>query len=195
MSLPVRYSPSGAVIATFDAGARLRLAEASSTMGGSLAVPAVADVISPNGFGDPAALVLTLALPKEANVYRAEMLLDVVNTSTNVESEVVLYLDTSVDGGTVWTNRAKVGHLVEPNDNANSTAAVARSVQVNLNMISGGSLGVDDSVPTANLKVRARANQSVGTAGTLLVSAAATSGAVTGLDGSIHFQFEECFGQ
>ena len=58
-TLPIRYSPSGAVIATLGTGARLRLTETNSTMGGSLAIPAAADVISGDGFGTTNAIVLT----------------------------------------------------------------------------------------------------------------------------------------
>lgn len=197
MSLPIRYSPSGAVIATMDSGARLRLVEANSTMGGSLAVPAVADVISPDGFGDVDALVLTLQTPKESCKYRAELSLDVYNTATNVEAEIVLYLDTSVDGGTVWTNRCKTSHLIDALNEAGATTKEARSVQANLVLISGESLGVDDSVPTASIKLRARASLPLGTGASVLVSSLASSGGgtpVTGLEGTIHMSFEECLG-
>src|SRR6187549_359038 len=63
----IRLSPSGPVIGnteggplSFGPGARLRLSEANSVMGGSLALPTVPDVISPDGFGDIDAIVLTL---------------------------------------------------------------------------------------------------------------------------------------
>jgi len=197
MTLPVRYSPSGSPIANgggailnFGAGARLRLTEAQSVMGGSQAVPATADVISPDGFGDPDALVLSLAAPKEQLQYRAKLSLDVLNESTNASAEVVLYLDTSVDGGTTYTNRAKCVHKI----GADVVPQEARNVDVYLPLILGVSLGVDDSTPTASLKLRARANAPVGTLA--FVSSLPTSGggsAVSGCNGTIHMELEECF--
>lgn len=204
MNLPVRYSPSGAVILnsggaplSFGSGARLRLTEALSVMGGSLSVPEVADVISPDGFGDPDALVLTLDAPKQHLQYRAKLSLDVVNTSTNVGAEVVLYLDTSIDGGTTYTNRAKVVHVIDAQNETGGTNAEGRNMDVYLPLILGTSLGVDDSEPTATIKLRARANLPVGDTTKVLVSSLATSGgggdAVSGLTGTIHMELEECF--
>lgn len=198
MSLPVRYSPSGAVIATFDSGARLRLTESSLVMGGSLAIPAVADVIGPDGFGDADALVLTLDKPKTLSKYRANLMLDIANSATNVGAQVVLYLDTSVDGGTTWTNRAKAMHKIDALNEAGGVTLEVRPASVFLNLIEGGSLGVDDSAPTptASLKIRARANAPVGTIGQVFVDSLATSGGtpVTGCQGTIHMELEECLG-
>jgi hypothetical protein len=73
-------------------------------MGGSQSIPSTRDVISPDGFGNPAALVLTLDAPKQALHYRANLSLDVINSATSPGGEVVLYLDVSVDGGTTFTS-------------------------------------------------------------------------------------------
>jgi hypothetical protein len=199
MTLPVRYSPSGSPITNaggapllFGPGARLRLTEAQSIMGGSLAIPAVADVISPDGFGDPDALVLTLSAPREQYQYRAKLSLDITNSSTNVGGEVVLYLDTSVDGGTTYTNRVKCVHLI---DSIGTADLEARSADVYLPLILGTSLGVDDTAPTASIKLRARASMPVGSTGLVQVSSLATSDGgtpVTGLNGTIHMELEEC---
>jgi len=204
MTLPIRYSPSGAVIQNADggdltpgSGMRLRLTEAMSTMGGSLAVPAVADVISPAGFGDPAAVVLTLAGPKAGLQYRAKLSLDLVNVTTNIDCQVVLYLDTSVDGGTTYTNRSKSVHAVK----SGSTSQVApvgnaRNADVYLPLTLGEDLGIDDATPTANIKLRARASMPLGTAADVLVSSLDTSDGgtpVTGCNGTIHMELEECF--
>jgi hypothetical protein len=193
MSLPIRYSPSGAVIATMDAGARLRLTEATIVMGGSLAIPAVADVIGPDGFGDADALVLTFDKPKQLSMYRAELELDVINASTNVGAEVVLYLDTSVDGGTTWTNRAKTMHKV----GATTPAGQVRPIKINLDITEGSNLGVFDSVPPDYLKLRARASLPVGVAASVTVDSLATSGGgtpVAGCTGTVHMELEECLG-
>jgi len=198
MTLPVRYSPSGAVLVnanggpfTPGTGARLRLAERNNTMTGTLAVPGTADFISAGGFGQPK-IQTVLNLPKAGLRYRAKMRLDLVSNSSNVSAEVVLFLDTSVDGGTVFTNRAKVAHVFQ---NANSAGGGmgGQGCEIYLPLTQGLDLGVDDSVPTADIFLVGRAQLTVGTAGSVVVAAAATSGAVTGLDGSIHFELEECF--
>lgn len=198
-ALPVRYAPSGAIITNADGGplqfgpgARLRLTETNSTMGGSLAVPGTAGVVCGDGFGGTAALVLTLTAPREKLEYRAKLKLDMVNTNTSVRSEVVLFLDTSVDDGLTYTNRAKVAHSLEI-PNSVGGASGAEPTEINLPLILGSSLGVDDTEPTAALKLRARAQLTVGSAGSANVNAGSSSGAVTGLDGSIHMELEECF--
>lgn len=177
-------------------GARLRLAETTSPMSGSLAVPASPDVICPDGFGSTDAIVLTLAAPKQALKYRARLALDVLNTTTNVSAEVILYLDVSIDGGTTYTNRAKVDHVVgvTPQDTAGHTAigTNARGVEIRMPMLTGAQLGINDNTPPANIKLRARANSQVGS---VLVSSLASSGGtpVTGLNGTIAMELEECY--
>ena len=190
---PIRLSPSGPIIGKAGSpgpGARVRLTEASSVMGGSQAIPTDPDVISPDGFGAPAALVLTLDAPKEALHYRANLTLDVTNDSTSPGGEVVLYLDVSIDGGTTYTNRAKNAHHI----NATTTAREARQMQVWLPLTLGSALGVSDAAPPSSIKLRARANQVVGAIPTLVNSLATSDGAapVAGLNGTIHMELEEC---
>jgi hypothetical protein len=191
---PIRLSPSGPIIGkagSGGAGARLRLTEATSTMGGSQAIPTTPDVIGPDGFGAPAALVLTLDAPKEKLNYRATLSLDVVNTSTNEGGEVVLYLDVSLDGGLNYTNRAKNVHII----NSTVTDTEGRSMEVWLPLTLGSVLGISDATPPPSIKLRARANQ-VGGPATLFVNSPATSSGgsppVSGLNGSIHMELEEC---
>lgn len=202
MTLPVRYSPSGAPIKSvngadlvFGSGARLRLEEGNTTMGGSLAIPAAADNISVSGFGAGTAFVLTLQHVKENLQYRAKLSLDVINTITNVGAEVVLYLDTSVDGGSTYTNRAKCVHLLGCATDLATDVPAARNMDINLPLILGNSLGIVDGT-TEFLKIRARASLPLGTVGGVLVSSLATSDGgtpVTGCNGTVHMELEECF--
>jgi len=195
----IRLSPSGQPIANqfggpldFGSGARLRLVESNITMTGTTAIPAVADVICPDGFGQTDALVLTLPNPKEFLNYRANLALDIINTSTNNEGQVALYLDVSIDGGATYTNRAKNVHLIPPG----GAATAARQAQVWMVMFAGATLGILDSTPAPSVKLRARASMPVGTAGTVEVSSLGTSGGgtpVTLLNGTIHMELEECF--
>jgi len=190
---PIRLSPSGPIIGKATSpgpGARLRLTEATSTMGGSQAIPTVPDVISPGGFGSPSALVLTLDAPKEIHQYRANLALDVTNSATGTGGEVVLYLDVSIDGGTTYTNRAKNAHVV----NAGLGSVEGRQMQVWLPLTLGSALGVSDATPTPSIKLRARANQVVGTTDLAVSSLATSDGGtpVDGLNGTIHMELEEC---
>jgi hypothetical protein len=189
---PIRLSPSGPIIgkATPGPGARIRLTEATSVMGGSQAIPTVPDVISPDGFGNPTAVVLTLDAPKPDLHYRANLALDVINTSTNEGGEIVLYLDVSLDGGTSFTNRAKNVHII----NATVEDVEARQMQVWFPLTLGSDLGISESTPPASIKLRARANRVVGTSA-LMVSSLGTSNGdvpVSDLNGSIHMELEEC---
>jgi hypothetical protein len=97
-------------------------------MGGSQAIPTVPDVISPDGFGVPTPLVLTLDALKEALHYRANLALDVINSTTSPGGEVVLYLDVSIDGGTTYTNRAKNAHVINSTCQESTEARPASAV-------------------------------------------------------------------
>ncbi len=190
---PVRLSPSGPVIGKASSpgpGARIRLTEATSVMGGSQAIPTVSDFISPDGFGVPTPLVLTLDAPKEALHYRANLALDVINSATSPGGEVVLYLDVSIDGGTTYTNRAKNAHII----NSTTTEVEGRQMQVWLPLILGSALGISDATPPANIKLRARANQVLGSSGVAVSSLGTSDGGtpVDGLNGTIHMELEEC---
>jgi len=189
---PIRLSPSGPVIGkigTPGPGARIRLTEATSVMGGIQQIPSVPDVISPTGFGSSAPLVLTLDAPKEALRYRANLSLDVRNTTTGPGNEVVLYLDVSLDGGTTYTNLAKNSHVI----NGSITGVVGRQMQVWLPLVLGSTLGIHDATPPASIKLRARANQ-VLTPDVEVNSVSSTGGVppVTDLSGTIHMELEEC---
>lgn len=197
----IRLSPSGPEIKNsggaplaFGPGARLRLTEAVTTMGGSLAIPTTdpaTAIISPDGFPAPdpeAALVLTLDSPKEALSYRAKLTIDFFSTSTNATGELVLYLDTSVDGGTTYTQRAANAHKVSrvvATDNP-----MARQAEVFLPLTLGSALGIDDDTPPASIKLRARA---FAAAGSLFVDSVAAVTGASGLNGAIHLELEECF--
>jgi hypothetical protein len=114
----------------------------------------------------------------------------VINSATSPGGEVVLYLDVSIDGGTTYTNRAKNAHVI----NSTTTDVEGRQMQVWLPLILGSALGVSDATPPANIKLRARANQVLGSSGVAVSSLATSDGGtpVDGLNGTIHMALEEC---
>ena len=190
---PIRLSPSGPVVGKVGApgpGARVRLVEGTTAMTGSQAIPTDPDVIGPDGFGVPVALVLTLDAPKATLQYRANLALDIINNSTNAGGEVVLYLDVSLDGGATFTNRVKNAHLI----NSSDTEVEARQMEVWLPLTLGSALGISDATPPASIKLRARANQVRGSNGLMVSSLARTDGTspVVELSGTIHMELEEC---
>ena len=194
-STPIRLSPSGPIIGKATSpgpGARIRLTEATSPMGGSQSIPSTPEVISPDGFGSSTPLMLTLDAPKADLHYRANLALDVINTSTSEGGEVVLYLDVSIDGGTTFTTRAKNVHAI--NTTEGESDVEARQMQVWFPLTLGSDLGIHDTTPPASIKLRARAQRVVGSSG-LLVSSRATSDGdspVSDLNGTIHMELEEC---
>lgn len=202
MLTAIRLAPSGPVIGNIEAplgfgpGARLRLTETNAVLGGSNAVPTFAEVISAAGFGDTNAIVLTLATPKEGYKYRASVALDIINGSTNTGGEVVVYLDASVDGGATYTQVAANNHIISSEETNSGPTVQGRNVKLDFPMTLGTSLGIDDTVPTPTLKLRARMQSASATPNTLLqVFSPSTSGGqgVTGLAGTFHMELEECF--
>lgn len=198
MNPAIRLAPSGPPILNASGGpfapgpgARLRLTETNFTMGGTTSIPTVADVIGPLGFGTAAA-VLSLDTPQAGLEYRAKILLDVINTSTNTDGEVVLYLDVSIDGGTTFINEvANVHHIAA----AQANVADARQMELCWLMTKGLDFGVVTGT-TPTIKLRARANIPVGVLGQVKVDSLASSNGsirVTGLAGTIHMELEECY--
>ena len=67
-------------------------------------------------------------------------------------------------------------------------------MQVWLPLTLGSALGVSDASPPPNIKLRARANQVLGSSDVAVSSLATSDGGtpVTGLNGTIHLELEEC---
>jgi hypothetical protein len=134
--------------------------------------------------------------PKQALEYRANLKLDVLNTSTNTEGQVTLFLDVSVDGGATYTVVAKNTHKIAAVHPSLTEVSEAREMSVNLPLASGLTLGVNDTLPTPSIKLRARAQSmtiavqpTVDSLGTITGDA----GTVAGLNGTVHMELMECF--
>ena len=190
--MKVRLSPSGPVLFETGIGARLRLAESQSTMGGSLAVPTAQSAICTDGFGGAQPIVVSLANPKENLYYRADLRLDLFNVSSSHNCVVCLYLESSVDAGATWTTRSKNAHVIQPALGVGSEDnGQAREASLAVVMTLGESFGVVDGT-TASIRFRASARLTTGTATDVEVSSLASASPETGLAGTIHLQLEEC---
>jgi hypothetical protein len=198
----IRLSPSGPDIVNSGGtpfapgpGARMRMQDLSSVIGdGSVVIPTAKTTIKAAGFtgSDADALQLSMDLPKVGARYGMQLTFDVVNTSTNIDSTVDLYLEVSVDGGTTWTERASNQH--HPSAAADLTTDVLSGRQVSLfvPLGLGSALGVVAGSPS--IKVRAAAAQPtyLGGAGAELYSPLTDVSSATS-KGTFYMRLEECF--
>lgn len=147
----VRRSPSGPVLALgFGAGAMLRLAEDSTTIVGSLAVPQNNTIQIGRTLGDNFKMVMTHPSPDLD--YRGTVFIDVVNTADESNSDVSLFIDTSKDGST-WQNRVANLHIIGGAD--------YRYIRLDMVLTSGEDLGVIEG--DAALYLRARIGSTTNT--------------------------------
>ncbi len=124
MTNPVlRYSPSGGIVENAEggklspgAGMMIRLAEGYTTIGGTLQITTTPQTLG-TVLGGGTVLVETLAAPSADLRYRASLSIDVDNSSTSTAGDVVLFLDTSVDGVN-WVNQVSNAHGVGPLDSS-----------------------------------------------------------------------------
>lgn len=192
----IRLSPSGPVIANPGGGpfapgpgARLRLTQSQTTIGGTNVIPTapavVGNAIGAGGFS------AGLTNPQLALSYAAAIELEVANPSTNVVGEAQLYLETSVDGGSIWTEQASNTHLCNSTEVAPGVS-LARLVRLQLRLTTGAALGVTSNPPTALLLVRAKVGASSG-GGILIAQSSITPGGDLKSVGSVNLSLEEVF--
>lgn len=202
MTQAIRLSPSGPDIKNSGGapfapgpGARMRMADRSDVIGdGSEVIPTAKTTIKAAGFGgsDADALTLTLDLPNAAARYGMLLTFDVVNTSTNIDSTVDLFLDVSVDGGTTWTERASNQH--HPSAAADLTTDVLSGRQMSLYVPLGlgSALGVVAGSPSLKIRPSAAQPSYLGGAGAELYSPSTSLSSGTS-KGTFYMRLEECF--
>jgi len=188
----LRQSPSGPLVENaggggleFGPGARLRMTEFGSKIGdGSEPLPTLAAAVTLTGFtGDP--LVLSFTNPKPNLYYRSETHCSLVCTDTNTDAQAELFLDTSVDGGATWTNRASTTTLVVSNIPGGQTF-----VQLDQTKLLGSDLGV--TVTTAELLLRVRMASTLNPIVELFGPSTPAPGAANS-KGTFYFKLEELF--
>lgn len=193
----VRVSPSGPDLensggAPFDpgAGARLRLAEAVSTVGStSNVITTVAQVIGVALSAAPTPefgpMVTSLTLPSATKNYRAELSCDVMSDLTNADLKVTLGIQVSPDEVT-WTDLVSNEHTLGFNA-ADTDGGGARSMKLVATLRPGTLFDVTNG--DAKLAVRGTIKASAEGA---QLAHATGSGDEAGV-GSCHILLEEMF--
>jgi hypothetical protein len=148
----LRLSPSGPDVANsgggeFDpgTGARLRLAEAVSTVGSTTNVITTVDQVigvqlaaAPVPGDSP--MSTNLLLPSPAKNYRATLCCDAMSSLTNANITLTIGIQTSPDG-TTWTTKVQNEHWLGFAA-GNTGADNARHCRLDLTLRSGAALGV-----------------------------------------------------
>lgn len=92
----------------------LRLAEGYTLIGGSLQITTTPQTLG-SVLGGGTVLVETLPEPSPDLRYRASLSIDVGNSHTSTPGDVVLFIDSSIDGVN-WVEQVNNAHAVGPND-------------------------------------------------------------------------------
>lgn len=188
----LRLAPSGPPVENaggggleFGPGARLRMTEFGSVIGdGSEPLPTLAAAVTLTGFtGDP--LVLSFTNPKPNLYYRAETHAALICSTTNALANAQFFLDTSIDAGVTWTNRASNTHNVINNIPGGEVHA-----QLDMTKLLGSALGV--GVATAELLLRVRMASTLNPQVELYGPDTPAPGAANS-KGTFYFKLEEMF--
>lgn len=163
MNPKLRYATSGGLIQNAEggdfapgAGALMRLAEGYMVVGGTLQITTTPQTLG-TLLDAGTVLIQTLDEPAENLRYRASLSVDVVNDNTTTSAEVVLFIDTSVDGGTTWTNQVNNSHFLGAGSGSAGSAENGMHCRLDMTMRLGSALsggGVPDGSPS--IKVRGR---------------------------------------
>lgn len=198
--MQLRQSPSGPFVVnpdngplTFGPGARLRMEDQSSVIGdGSVVIPTLKSVIGTNDIPGNDALIQTLLAPNKNLQYGARMLFDVINTSTNIDSTVDLYLDYSIDGGATWVPWGSNQHHPSAAADLTSDVLSGRQVELNIPLVKGSDLGIGDATPSLKLRPSVSQPSYTGAAGVELYSPT-TAQSSTVSKGTFYISLQECF--
>ncbi len=160
----LRYSPSGGIVQNANGGpfapgdgAMLRLAEGYTVIGGSLAITQTPQTLG-TLLGGGAVLVKTLVEPNPDLKYRASLTIDVSNSNTSTAADVVLFIDTSVDGST-WVNQVNNAHGVGAGSGVDGDQPTEMHCRLDMTLIRGGDLGGGMPAGSPSLRVRGRIAQ------------------------------------
>lgn len=194
----LRYSPSGGIVQNAQgaplvpgSGMMLRLAEGYSVIAGSLAITSTPQTLG-SVLDGGTVLVETLPEPSPDLKYRASLTIDVVNNSTSTPADVVLFLDTSVDG-TSWVEQVNNAHGVGAGTDVDGDAeSNFRQCRLDMTLRLGAALGGGMPAGAPSLRVRGRIAQ-VGEVVGVEVDSRGSSAGYMDLQGTCLLQLSEHF--
>lgn len=160
----LRYSPSGGIVQNEEGGGlapgpgmMLRLAEGYTLIGGSLAITQTPQTLG-TVLNGGTVLVETLPEPSPDLRYRASLTIDVGNSSTSTPADVVLFIDTSVDGSN-WVNQVSNTHGVGAGSGVDGSEFTGMHCRLDMTMRLGGDLAGGMPAGAPSLRVRGRIAQ------------------------------------
>jgi hypothetical protein len=157
----LRYSPSGGIVQNAEgaplapgAGMMLRLAEGYTAIGGTLQITTTPQTLG-TVLGGGTVLVETLADPSPDLRYRASLSIDVMNNSTSTGADVVLFIDSSVDGVN-WVEQVNNAHAVGAGSGPDGDEYTGKHCRLDMTMRLGSALGGGMAAGAPSLRVRGR---------------------------------------
>lgn len=157
--MDLRQATSGGIIHNADRGTlepgrgmMMRLAEGVTTIGGSLQISTTPQTLGTQ-LGAGVVLAQSLVNPQPGRYYRASVCIDVTNNNTTNVAEVVLFLDTSVDGA-AFVERVFNLHLVNAGSGAAGNVDNGRHCRLDMVLRLGSELGVEEGSQVLQLRSR-----------------------------------------
>lgn len=157
--MEMRQATSGGIIKNSEQGTlepgrgmMMRLAEGLTTIGGDLQISTTPQTLG-SQLGAGTVLVQSLTRPQPGRYYRATVCIDVTNNNTTSVAEVVLQLETSVDGAPFAVEVQNL-HLVNAGSGAAGNVDNGRHCRLDMVLRLGSDLGVGENAEV--LQVRAK---------------------------------------
>lgn len=172
------------------AGMMLRLEEGYTPIGGSLAITQTPQTLG-TVLNGGTVLVESLPAPSPDLRYRASLSIDVSNSNTSTAADVVLFIDTSVDG-TTWVNQVNNAHGVGAGSGVDGDQPTEMHCRLDMTMRLGSDLSGGMPADAISLRVRGRIAQVGEVVGAEVDSRASSSG-YTDLVGTCLLQLSEHF--
>lgn len=192
--MELRQPPSGFIVKNEHGGTLIpaegmpmRMHEGAVTIGGNLAITDVPKTLGTtlNGTG----LTQSLVNPRPNRYYRATVCVDVSNSNPDEGAQVVLFLQTSVDGSDFVT-RAKNIHFVGAGSGDTGEIDNGRHCRLDMVMALGSDFDVEEDSEV--LQVRAQIAL-VGNVDGVEVDSRASSGPYNDAQGTCWLQLTELF--
>lgn len=177
----MRYATSGGLIKNSEGGdfspgegMLMRMAEGYTTIGGTLQLTTTPQTLGTTLDGGTV-LIKTLTDPQADLRYRASLSVDVFNDNVGNTADVVLFIDTSVDGVN-WVNQVNNTHACGAGSGAAGDQSTGMHCRLDMTMRLGSALvgGMPEGSPS--LRVRGRIALIAAVTGAVVDSRISTAG-------------------